>query len=106
MPIYEYMCPKCHTLHEAYRRMEKRHVAMICPNGHKADLVSSVPALSIWDADRPFLNAVKFGDGKFPTKKAYESHLKANDMAEARTDGKIYRPHGNRVIHGAAQAKP
>jgi hypothetical protein len=80
--------------------MDARNLPMICPKGHKAVMIYSVPALSIWDADRPFTNAVKSGDGRFPTKRAYEAHLKANDMAEVKTDGKIYRPHGNRVIHG------
>jgi hypothetical protein len=61
---------------------------MICPKGHKTERIFSVPALSIWDADRPFPNAVKAGDGKFPTKAAYESHLKANHMAETSTTGK------------------
>jgi hypothetical protein len=60
--------------------------------------IYSVPALSIWDASRPFPNAVKSGDGTFPTKAAYESHLKANNMAESDTSGKMYRPHGNKVV--------
>ena len=101
MPIYEYLCQQCGTKHEAYRRMDKRSLAMICPKGHRAELTFSVPAISIWDADRPFPNAVKSGDGKFPTKAAYESHLKANHIAEYSTAGKIYRPHGNKVISRA-----
>lgn len=88
MPIYEYICHECGTKHEAYRRIEKRDLAMICPLGHKTERIYSVPALSIWDADRPFPNAVHFGDGKFPTKAAYETHLKMNDMAETAIDGK------------------
>ena len=88
MPIYEYICHECGTTHEAYRRIEKRHVVMICPLGHKTERIYSVPSLSIWDAERPFPNAVKFGEGKFPTKAAYESHLKANDMAETAIDGR------------------
>lgn len=88
MPIYEHFCRECKTTHEAYRSVEKRNVAMICPRGHKTERIYSVPALSIWDAARPFPNAVHFGDGKFPTKSAYESHLKANDMAETAIDGR------------------
>ena len=48
----------------------------------------SVPVVSIWDAERQFPNAVNVGKGTFPTKAAYESHLKAHDMAETKIDGK------------------
>jgi len=103
MPIYEWICQKCGTTHEGYRSIEKRDLAMICPKGHKAERIYSVPALSIWDADRPFPNAVHFGEGKFPTKSAYESHLKANDMAEVAIDGrnKSRVPRSMRVRRGA-----
>lgn len=98
MPIYQYACAECGTTQEAYRRIEDRRFAMLCPLGHETELIYSVPAISIWDATRSFPNAVRSGDGKFPTRSAYESHLKANDLAEVKTDGKIKRPHGNRVI--------
>lgn len=88
MPIYEYVCAECGTTHESYRRVDDRNLTMLCPLGHETERIYSVPALSIWDADRPFTNAVTFGDGKFPSKSAYESHLKANDMAETSTSGK------------------
>lgn len=98
MPIYEYICHECGTTAEVYRFIYERNMPMLCDLGHKRERIYSVPALSIWDTERSFPNAVKQGPGTFATKAAYEGHLKANDMAETRTDGKIYRPHGNRVI--------
>lgn len=98
MPIYEYYCVECGTTQEAYRRIDDRHLVMLCDLGHETELAASVPALSIWDADRGFPNAVKTGPGKFPTKAAYEKHLKDNHIGETKTDGKIYRPHGNTVV--------
>ena len=101
MPIYEYVCHECCTQATRYRSVADRNALVECSMGHRMELMFSVPALAIWNEDRSFPNAVKFGDGKFPTKQAYDSHLKANDMAETRIDGKIYRPHGNRVIRGS-----
>ena len=98
MPIYEYVCSKCSTTAEIFRRMDERNMPMVCLCGMTLKRIYSVPVMQAWNADRSFPNAVAFGDGKFPTKAAYESHLKAHDIAESRTDGKIYRPHGNRVI--------
>lgn len=98
MPIYEYACHECGTVTEDIRSIAARDDISVCNRGHVTERIVSVPALSIWNADRPFPNAVKAGDGKFPTKAAYETHLKMNDMAETKTDGKIYRPHGNKVI--------
>jgi len=98
VPIYEYVCQKCDRVDELYRHVYERNMPHACPEGHSMEMIYSVPSLAIWNADRPFPNAVTFGDGKFPTKAAYESHLKAHDMAETRTDGKIYRPHGNKVV--------
>jgi len=101
MPIYEYLCEICDVKEEAYRRLDDREMGMLCPKGHAMARVYSVPTLSIWDSERAFPNAVKFGEGKFGSRREYESHLKANDMAESGTSGKIYRPHGNKVVrHG------
>lgn len=106
MPIYEYFCSQCSTRREVYRPIADRDMISLCRKGHAEVRVYSVPSLSIWNASRPFPNAVKSGDGTFPTRGAYEAHLKANDIAEARIDGKIYRPHGNRVIrHAVRQAE-
>ena len=105
MPMYEYVCRSCEIVVETYRPMAERNVEMVCPKGHVFERIASVPALSIWDASRPFLNSVKSGDGTFPTRAAYETHLKMNGLAECKTDGKIYRPHGNRVVrHGKAES--
>jgi len=98
MPIYEYICTKCGHADEIVRHIYERNMPHHCPRAHRMERIYSVPALSIWNSDRTFPNAVHFGDGKFPTKSAYETHLKMNDMAETKTDGKIYRPHGNKVI--------
>ena len=101
MPIYEYFCHECKTRIESYRAMDERHTMPTCSKGHATELGYSVPSLAIWNSDRAFPNAVKSGDGKFKTKAAYEMHLKMNDMAETSTDGRIYRPHGNKVIRGS-----
>ena len=98
MPIYEYRCSTCNTVDETYRTIRDSVRSYYCRNGHKCERIHSVPAVHTWDQHRSFPNAVKFGEGKFPTKVAYESHLKAAGMAETRTDGKIYRPHGNKVV--------
>lgn len=99
MPIYEYVCPKCKVTIERFRLLSERSVLLECASCFvPMERIYSVPSLAIWNAERQFLNAVKSGDGRFPTKAAYESHLKANNMAEVATDGKIYRPHGNRVL--------
>jgi putative FmdB family regulatory protein len=88
MPIYEYVCHECGTTEESYRSLYERNMPKVCGQGHKMERIYSVPALAIWNADRPFPNAVNFGDGKFPTKAAYESHLKSHDMAESSTTGR------------------
>lgn len=88
MPIYEYLCSTCQAKEEVYRHIADRERAMLCPQGHTMERMYSVPALAIWDAERRFPNAVKFGEGKFASKAAYETHLKVNDMAETRIDGK------------------
>ncbi len=98
MPLYEFLCHECGTIHEELRPVSKREQAAFCNQGHRCGVIYSVPALSIWDPGRPFPNAVKKGDGKFPTRSAYEAHLKMNGLAETKTDGKIKRPHGNKVI--------
>ena len=98
MPLYEYACSVCMTTEEVYRPVSECYAVQKCPKGHVEQRIYSVPVMHVWNSDRSFPNAVHFGDGKFPTKAAYESHLKANDMAETRTDGKIKRPHGNKVL--------
>lgn len=99
MPIYEYECRKCGSRDEAYRPVVNRNMTMLCPVGcGEMQRVYSVPVVSIWDENRPFPNAVKSGPGTFKSRGAYEQHLKDNHIAEVKTDGKIKRPHGNRVI--------
>jgi putative FmdB family regulatory protein len=88
VPIYEFRCEPCGFNDEIVRRMADRAKPHHCPRGHVMERIFSIAALSIWDADRPFTNAVAFGDGKFPTRQAYESHLKAHDMAESKIDGR------------------
>lgn len=98
MPLYEYVCTKCQGRVEIFRMMHERNMPISCACGATLERIYSAPSLAIWNAERQFLNAVRTGDGRFPTRAAYEAHLKANDMAEVATDGKIKRPHGNRVL--------
>ena len=88
MPIYEFLCDECGASEEVYLRMVDRNLTQFCPLGHPEQRIYSVPVMQAWNQDRPFPNSVHFGDGKFPTKSAYESHLKANDMAETAIDGR------------------
>lgn len=88
MPIYEFVCAACERHIEAIRNIADRDGVYYCECGEIMERIYSVPALAIWNAERSFPQAVKTGDGKFPTKAAYETHLKVNDMAETRTDGR------------------
>lgn len=88
MPIYEYVCYECDAKEERLRTIAERNLTEFCDSGHAMERIVSVPAVSIWNPYRTFPNAVKSGDGRFPTRAAYETHLKMNDMAEAKTDGK------------------
>lgn len=100
MPIYEYICWGCNERQEIIRKYEQRNRAVYCQfcKG-KAELVASVPQLGIWNAERRFPNVSNLGDGSmtFPSKDAYERHLKANHMAESAIDGKVKTPHGAKV---------
>ena len=98
MPLYEYVCSLCDAKVETLRSVSERDDPLACSRGHLMERIFSVPAMQVWNCDRAFPNAVTFGSGKFPSKAAYEAHLKSHDMAETRTDGKIYRPHGNTVV--------
>jgi hypothetical protein len=62
--------------------------------------VLMAPAMHVWNSERQFPNVSPHGDGTmtFPTKDAYESHLKATGLREIAHDGLIKKPHGNKVI--------
>lgn len=100
MPIYEYICESCNRRSEALREIKNRRRAPRCSCGAKCVITISAPAVNAWKDDRRFPNVRKTGDGTlaFPSKKAYEEHLRKSNMVEVGVQAPIKKPHGNKVI--------
>lgn len=101
MPVYEFYCHDCGDIFEVSRPIESRNRAFRCHHCKKPiDRIVSVPTMHVWNTDFRFPNVVHTGDGSanFPSRAAYEAHLKEAGLGEDSTAGKIERPHGNRVI--------
>jgi putative FmdB family regulatory protein len=101
MPFYQYNCNRCYTSQDELRTIKMRDDGPTCGKcGYEMYRVIVPPAVHTWSQDRKFPHMRGDGDGtmSFPTKAAYESHLKAEGIAEIATDGPILKPHGNKVI--------
>lgn len=55
MPVYEYECDVCKTIHEERRSVSDRLKEYMCPNGHVTKLVVSSTSFSLkgstWSSD-------------------------------------------------------
>ena len=62
--------------------------------------VATSASIDTWKDDRRFPNLGRRGDNSrsFESKGKYEAFLSENHMVEAAIDGKIMRPHGNKVV--------
>ena len=105
MPIREYSC----TCGHAMERIELRDLPPPrCECGKRMRVQPSLPAVIVWNAERKFPNVSRSspdGSASFPSRAAYESHLKQSHMVESSTDGRLRRSHGATVYrfpHAAA----
>ena len=104
MPMYEYKCIDCGGRITLLRRMADRDIPPVCNCGEGMHRMVSAPVMHVWDAGRPFphmCNQGELGEMTFPSKGAYESHLKDRGIAEVSTSAPIKRPHGNKVVREA-----
>lgn len=103
MPMYEYKCT-CGNRWTLLRRMADRNIPPCCHCGKKMSRMISAPTMHIWDAGRQFPHMCsqgELGEMTFPSKEAYETHLKDRGIAEVSTSAPIKRPHGNKVVREA-----
>lgn len=101
MPIYEYHCRRCDEIEERLRSIPERDEQAECGRcGDDMVRIVSAPSLGIWNGERKFPNLSPTGDGSmtFPSRSAYEAHLKEQHIAEVGIKAPVKRPHGNRVI--------
>lgn len=101
MPMYDYMCMVCNRRIESLRSIADRDVTLYCPSCDAVmQRVLVAPAMHVWNSERRFPNIVQEGDGSmaFPSKSAYEAHLKQNHLGEVSTDAPIKRSHGAKVV--------
>jgi len=101
MPRYEFLCPGCGARTERYRKVGD-YTSPECPCGSEPELAVSLPSMHVWSGERRFpnLSPKPYHDGTetFASKAAYESHLKANHLAEIDHGGVRKVKTGNRVV--------
>ena len=101
MPMYEYKCGVCDERWILLRRIVDRDISPVCHCGKEMSRMISAPVMHVWDAGRSFPHMCdkgELGEMTFPSRDAYESHLKARGIAESSTSAPIKRPHGNKVL--------
>lgn len=101
MPMYEYKCGECKNRWTLLRRIVDRDIKPVCACGEGMERMISVPTMHVWNAGRPFphmCNEGDLGEMTFPSKDAYESHLKARGIVEVSTSAPNKRSHGNKVV--------
>lgn len=100
MPIYTFYCATCTITADVYRKLGD-YEPEPCPRcGGATQHVIGAPAVIVWNGERRFPNLSPQGDGcmAFPSRAAYEEHLKAQGVTEIGVTAPIKRPHGNRVV--------
>ena len=101
MPMYEYKCRECEWRIILLRRMADRDIKPCCQCGESMERLISAPVMHVWNAQREFphmCNEGELGEMTFPSKDAYETHLKDRGIAEVSTSAPIKRAHGNKVV--------
>jgi putative FmdB family regulatory protein len=98
--MYEFRCDACGKYETVIRRVSERNTPRTCKCSTEMVRLISTPIMHVWEAGRYFPNVRPEGDGAmtFPSRAAYEAHLKEKGMAEVSTDAPVKRPHGNKVV--------
>jgi len=87
-PIYVFRCEPCDYQMDELRKMGDYEPPDCNQCGQSTYKIITTSTLHLWNSERRFPNVGNTGDGTmtFESKGSYESHLKANHVAESATD--------------------
>jgi putative FmdB family regulatory protein len=113
MPIYEYHCSRCDTVHDRLRKIDDRNDPVLCECGESCPLIISLPHAERWSDNWKFANLSRddpsdpYGYAKFDSKEAYEQRLKDLNAVELAGPGNPGRPIGRfRKVYGQKAQQP